>query len=68
MKRKKRKATALPKITLLAYSRADLLAFVEAVGALRHLVNDLSEIAKGMKARRKSRPTDPPGEECDRAT
>jgi len=40
MKRKK-KGASLPRVTVLAYNRRDLLAFVEAVEKLRLLVDDL---------------------------
>lgn len=43
---KKKKRAALPRITLLAYSRKDLLAFVEAVGKLEHIAADLLTVAQ----------------------
>lgn len=46
MKRKKR--TALPRVTLLAYSRRDLLAFAESVETLRLLVADLRAVAANL--------------------
>lgn len=42
---KRKKRTALPRVTILAYNRRDLLAFVEAVGKLEHLVADLVTVA-----------------------
>jgi hypothetical protein len=44
----KKKRTALPRVTLLAYSRRDLLAFVESVEALRLLVDDLRAVARDL--------------------
>lgn len=45
MAKRKKKGTALPRITLLAYNRRDLLAFVEAVGKLEHIAADLVTVA-----------------------
>jgi hypothetical protein len=41
MKRNKRKPS-LPRVTVLAMSKRDLLAWVEAQAALAHLVRDLA--------------------------
>lgn len=49
---KKKARQQLPRLTLLAYSRRDLLAFVEAVEALRCLVGDLRAEVSAMKAKR----------------
>jgi len=43
--RRKKKAATLPRITLLAYNRRDLLAFVEAVAKLEHIAADLLAVA-----------------------
>jgi hypothetical protein len=43
--KRKRKVT-LPRVTLMAYSRRDLLAFCEAVEALRHIVDDLRVVGE----------------------
>jgi len=42
---RKRKKTALPRVTILAYNRRDLLAFVEAVAKLEHIAADLLTVA-----------------------
>ena|ERR1044071_2306307 len=52
MATKKRKAT-LPRVTVLAYRRADLVAFVQAVETLRLLVQDLRTVAEDLKQRSK---------------
>lgn len=51
---KRKKATALPRLTVLAMSRKELVAFVQAVEDLRHvkaelaeLVEQLGKVAKG---------------------
>lgn len=49
---KRKKGTTLPRLTVLAYSRRDLLAFVSAVEALRHLVEDLRAEVATLKAKR----------------
>lgn len=41
----RKRKVGLPRVTLMAYSRRDLLAFTESVEALRHLVNDLRLVA-----------------------
>lgn len=46
MKRKKK--TILPRVTLLAYSRKDLVAFVQAVETLRLLVEDLRAVQRDL--------------------
>lgn len=46
----KRKKERLPRLTLLAYSRRDLLAFVEAAESLRHNVVDLTDQVNQLKA------------------
>lgn len=38
---KKKKRAALPRVTVLAFNRRELLAFVEAVGKLEHIAADL---------------------------
>lgn len=48
MKRKRK--TSLPRVTLLAYSRKDLLAFAESVEALRLLVDDLRIVAMQLQS------------------
>ena len=50
-KKKKKKPPGLPRVTLLAYSARDLLAFTEAVEGLRHAVADLKVIKDEMKAK-----------------
>lgn len=40
-KRKGKKRTALPRLTLLAYSREELVGFTEAVARLRGIADDL---------------------------
>lgn len=47
MKRKKK--TSLPRVTLMAYNRRDLVAFVQAVEVLRLLVEDLRAVARDLK-------------------
>lgn len=42
---KKKKRTALPRVTLMAYNRRDLLSFVEAVAKLEHIAADLQAVA-----------------------
>lgn len=59
MAKKKKAKTQLPRLTLLGYSRADLVAFVTAVESLRLLVNDLRLIADEMKAKRPPTPKVP---------
>jgi len=49
----KKRKTALPRVTVLAYSRRDLLAFAESVEALRHLVEDLRAEVAALKGRKK---------------
>lgn len=41
---KKKRQPGLPRVTLLAYNRRDLLAFTEAVEQMRHLVADMMAI------------------------
>lgn len=59
MAKTKKRKSALPRVTLLAYSRRDLLAFTEAVESLRHLVTDLRGLVEKMKRppARKAKPT-----------
>lgn len=70
-RRTKGKRVSLPRITLLAYGRRDLIEFTSAVESLRHLVHDLAaqvEQLKGELARRKrSKPaaTSPSKESTD---
>ena len=56
---KRRKAAALPRVTLIAYSRKDLVAFTRAVEALSVLVGDLRGIAGDLLAARKGRKAAP---------
>jgi len=49
MAKKKRKGTQLPRVSILAYNRRDLLAFVEAVEQLRHAVADLGVLLEQLK-------------------
>jgi hypothetical protein len=61
---KKRKRVTLPRVTLLAFSRQDLIAFVAAVEALRGLVHDLRTVAADLKLRAvKHKPKKPATEE-----
>lgn len=57
----KKKRTTLPRVTLLAYNRRDLLAFSESVETLRLLVNDLRAVADSLEraAKRKAKPSTP---------
>lgn len=43
---KKKKKVSLPRVTVLAYNRRDLLAFVEAVAKLEHIAADLLTVAQ----------------------
>lgn len=43
---RKKKKVALPRVTLMAFNRKDLLAFVEAVGKLEHIAADLLTVAQ----------------------
>lgn len=43
---KKKKRVGLPRVTLMAYNRRDLLAFVEAVAKLEHIAADLQAVAQ----------------------
>jgi len=42
---KKKKRTSLPRVTVLAFNRRELLAFVEAVAKLEHIAADLQTVA-----------------------
>jgi hypothetical protein len=53
---KKKRQTALPRVTLLAYNRRDLVAFVAAVETLRLLVDDLRAEVAQLKAKRTPKP------------
>lgn len=48
MPKRKKRAPPLPRVTVMAFSRKDLLAFCEAVESLRGLVGDLRLIAEQM--------------------
>jgi len=64
VKKRKKRPPPLPRVTLLAFSRRDLIEFSEAVEALRGLVADLRLVAEQMpKPRAKRiRDTQPPAE------
>lgn len=70
MKRKRK--TSLPRVTLLSFNRRDLLAFAEAVEALRLIVADLAAVAAELRnaataRRRPSTPAKPrSGDSVDR--
>lgn len=49
-KRRTTRQTRLPRLTLLAWSRRDLLAFVEAVNALTFRVHDLNDLVERLGA------------------
>jgi hypothetical protein len=54
---KKKKRTALPRVTIMAYSRRDLASFTEAVERLGLLVNDISAMVphlRGVAGRKKA--------------
>jgi len=57
---KKKRGPALPRVTVLCYSRRDLLAFAESVEALRHLVEDLRTEVNALKAKRAPKQPTPP--------
>lgn len=70
MKRKK-SSTRLPRVTVLAMSRRELVSFVQAVENLRYLVDALKVVADGMgqellaaglKRGKKPKETPPPAE------
>lgn len=42
---KRKKRVGLPRVTVLAFNRRELLAFVEAVGKLEHIAADLCTVA-----------------------
>jgi hypothetical protein len=44
--RRKKKWTAAPRMTVLSMNRCELVSFVNAVEALQHLVEVLSQIAE----------------------
>jgi hypothetical protein len=52
----KKKRTALPRVTVLAYNRRELAAFVAAVETLRLLVEDLRVMLEKKKGGRKTLP------------
>lgn len=54
--KKKKKSTALPRVTVLAYNRRDLVAFVGAVEQLRLLVADLQLVANGINRKKPKLP------------
>lgn len=53
MAKRKKKTTSLPRITLMAYNRRDLLAFVEAVNKLSGITADLLTVTERVKAKKK---------------
>jgi hypothetical protein len=61
----KRKKVSLPRVTLLAYSRRDLVAFVTAVDALRGIAEEIRIETAMLKAelgalkRRRTRKAEP---------
>lgn len=55
----KKKRAGLPRVTVLAYSKRDLVAFVQAVENLRLLVDDLRAEVAALKAKRPPKPTPP---------
>jgi hypothetical protein len=58
MSKKTTTGTPLPRVTLLAYSRRDLLSFVEAVAKLEHIAADLLTVASQLpKPKPKKLPT-----------
>lgn len=64
MKRKKRKS-GLPRITVLAYNRRDLLAFTEPVEKLQHIAADLMTVASQLPKPKPKKlpPVNPPAPE-----
>lgn len=57
----KKRKLSLPRVTLIAYGRKDLIAFAAAVESLRHLVDDLRAVTDqlGRKTKRPSRSIPP---------
>lgn len=53
MAKRRKKGTALPRLTLLAYSRSDLLRFTEAVERLVGAVHDLQQYQASLPKPRK---------------
>lgn len=51
MRTKKRKGTTLPRLTVMAWSKRELAAFVLAVEQLGHHVHDLAELVDRAKAK-----------------
>lgn len=51
MKTKKRKGTTLPRLTVMAWSKRELAAFVLAVEQLGHHVRDLADEVDRLKAK-----------------
>lgn len=60
MKKRRKRGTSLPRLTILAYSRADLLRFTEAVERLVTAVGDLQAVAAALP---RPRPKKPPAAE-----
>lgn len=56
---KKKKRTALPRVTVLAYNRRDLVAFVQAVERLGLYVEELRLILEKKKTPKKLPPSPP---------
>lgn len=54
--KKKKRTPALPRVTVLAYSRRDLMRCILAVERLETLVEDLGLIARQLAAARVRRP------------
>jgi hypothetical protein len=63
---KKKRKVALPRITMLAMDRREPLAFVEAVSALRILVQDIRIVVDSLEqataSRRRRAPAESQGE------
>jgi len=53
---RKKKKTALPRVTILAYNRRDLLAFVEAVAKLEHIAADLLTVVQQLPKPKPKKP------------
>lgn len=56
MPKRKKRAPPLPRVTVMAFSRKDLLAFCEAVESLRGLVGDLRLVAEQLPRPRPKKP------------
>lgn len=63
----KKRKLSLPRVTLIAYGRKDLLAFVSAVESLRHLVDDLRVVAESLQRKAQTPPKKKPAAIADAA-